>query len=140
MGYFNLAVVKASYPQAAGSEALKQQAESQLRTAVEAGNDRLKKMQDDKKPKEEIEKARHDLQIEINAMQTALVHIVQSQSASAAQAIAVAVSQVATEKGLDLVVDGAGVFTGGEKMVNNGDDITEAVVKKLQPQLPKPGK
>lgn len=133
-GYFNLALVKASYPEAAGSEALRVQAENQLRHDVEEGNKRLQKMQEDKKDKTEIEKAAHDLQTEINAKQTALIQLVQTQSAMATQAIAAAVATVAKDKNLDVVVDGAGVFAGGEKLVNNGEDITEAIVKKLQPQ------
>lgn len=134
-GYFNLALVKASYPEAAGSEALRVQAENQLRRDVEEGNKRLQKAQDDKKAKEEIEKMARELQAEINAKQNALIQLVQTQTAMATQAIAAAVAQVSKEKGLDVVVDGAGVFAGGEKLVNSGEDITEAVVKKLTPQL-----
>jgi Skp family chaperone for outer membrane proteins len=128
-----LALVKASYPEAAGSEALRVQAENQLRTDVEKGNEALKKLQDEKKSKEEIEKAAHELQTQINAKQQALIQLVQTQSAMATQAIATAVSQVAKEKGVDVVVDGAGVFAGGERLVNNGEDITEAVIKRLTP-------
>src|SRR5215470_13663385 len=51
IGYFNLALVKASYPEAAGSESLRVQAENQLRRDVEEGNKRLQKAQEDKKPK-----------------------------------------------------------------------------------------
>lgn len=132
-GYFNLALVKASYPEAAGSESLRVQAENQLRADVEDGNKRLQKLQEEKKDKTEIEKAARELQQEINAKQTALIRLVQTQSAMATQAIAAAVANVAKDKGLDVVVDGAGVFSGGEKLVNNGEDITEAIVKKLSP-------
>lgn len=134
-GYFNLALVKASYPEAAGSETLRVSAENQLRRDVEEGNKRLAKMQDEKKDKTEIEKAARDLQQEINAKQQALIQLVQTQSAMATQAIAAAVASVAKEKALDVVVDGAGVFAGGEKLVNSGEDITESIVKKLQPQV-----
>lgn len=137
-GYFNLALVKASYPEAAGSEALRVQAENQLRRDVEEGNKRLAKANEDKKPKEEIEKMARDLQSEINAKQNALIQLVQTQTAMATQAIAAAVAQVSKDKGLDVVVDGAGVFAGGEKLVNSGEDITEAIVRRLAPQLAKP--
>ena len=132
-GYFNLALVKASFPEAAGSESLRVQAENQLRNDVERGNEQLKKLQDEKKPKEDIEKAARDLQVQINAKQQALIQLVQTQSATATQAIASAVAQVAKDKGLDVVVDGAGVFAGGDRLVNNGEDITEAIVKRLNP-------
>lgn len=134
IGYFNLALVKASYPEAAGSETLRNNAEAMLRRDVEEGNKRLQKAQEDKKPKEEIEKMARDLQAEINAKQQALIQLVQTQAAIATQNIAQAVNAVARDKGLDLVVDGAGVFAGGDKIVNNGVDITDEVVKRLQPQ------
>lgn len=131
IGYFNLALVKASYPQAAGSETLRTNAENQLRRDVEAGNKRLQKAQEDGKPKEEIEKMAQELQVQINAKQQALIQLVQTQQAIATQNIAQAVNQVARDKELDLVVDGASVFAGGEKVVNNGVDITDEIVKKL---------
>lgn len=134
IGYFNLALVKASYPEAAGSELLRTQAENQLRRDVEAGNQRLQKAQEEKKPKEEVEKMARDLQTEINAKQQALIQLVQTQAAIATQNIAQAVNAVAKDKSLDLVVDGAGVFAGGDKIVNNGVDITEDLIKKLAPQ------
>ncbi len=138
IGYFNLALVKASYPEAAGSELLRTQAEGQLRRDVEEGNKRLQKAQEEKKPKEELEKIARDLQTEINAKQQALVQLVQTQTAIANQNIAQAVNAVAKDKSLDLVVDGAGVYAGGDKIVNNGIDITEDVVKKLAPQAGRP--
>jgi len=133
VGYFNLALVKASYPESAGSEALRTQAESQLRRDVEAGNSRLQKSQEEKKPKEEIEKMAQQLQVEINAKQHALIEIVQNSTQSANQQIAMAVAQVAKDKGLDVVVDGAGVYSGGDKIVSSGEDITDSVVKRLSP-------
>lgn len=139
IGYFNLALVKASYPEAAGSETLRTNAENMLRRDVEEGNKRLQKAQEDKKSKEEISKMASDLQLEINAKQQALIQLVQSQAAMATQNIAQAVNAVARDKSLDLVVDGAGVFAGGDKIVNNGLDITQDVIKKLEPQSIKPG-
>lgn len=133
IGYFNLALVKASYPESAGSETLRVQAENQLRRDVEEGNKSLSKLQEEKKPKEEIEKKAQQLQTEINAKQRALIELVQTQQQLANQQIATAVARVAKEKGLDLVVDGAGVFSGGDKIVSSGEDITDAIVKLLAP-------
>lgn len=139
IGYFNLQLVKASFPEAAGSETLRVQAENQLRRDVEEGNKMLQKLQADNKPKEEIEKKARDLQTEINAKQQALIQLVQTQQAIANQTIAQAVAQVAKDKGLDLVIDGSGVFAGGDKIVNNGEDITDAIVKRLAPAVIKSG-
>ncbi len=137
VGYFNLALVKASFPESAGSEVLRTQAESQLRRDVELGNSRLQKSQEEKKPKEEIEKMAQQLQVEINAKQRALIELVQNQTQSANQQIAAAVAQVARDKGLDMVVDGAGVYAGGDKIVSSGEDITDSVVKRLSPTAAK---
>lgn len=137
VGYFNLTLVKAANPESAGSDQLRATAENQLRSAVEEGNKRLQKMQEEKKPKEEIEKQAHELQVEINAKQQALVQLVQTQQQIANQQIATAVARVAKEKSLDLVVDGAGVFAGGDKIVSSGEDITDAVVKILAPNVGK---
>ena len=133
IGYINLALVKASYPESAGSEALRVQAENQLRRDVEEGNKKLTKAQEEKKPKEEIEKKAQQLQTEINAKQRALIELVQTQQQIANQQIATAVAKVAKDKGLDMVVDGAGVFWGGDKIVSSGEDITDACVKLLSP-------
>lgn len=133
IGYFNLALVKASYPESAGSETLRVQAENQLRRDVEEGNKRLAKLQEEKKPKEELEKMAQQLQVEINAKQRALIELVQNQAAQANQQIAQVVNAVAKEKGLDLVLDGAGVYSGGDKIVSSGEDITDSIVKKLSP-------
>lgn len=139
IGYFNLALVKASYPEAAGSETLRTNAENMLRRDVEEGNKRLQKAQEDKKPKEEVERMARDLQTEINAKQQALIQLVQTQAATATQNIAQAVNAIARDKSLDMVVDGAGVFAGGDKIINNGVDITQDVIKRLEPQALRPG-
>ncbi len=133
IGYFNLALVKASYPESAGSETLRINAEAILRQDVEEGNKRLQKAQEEKKPKDDLDKMAKELQTQINAQQQAMVQLVQTQVAIANQKIAQAVNSVAKEKSLDLVVDGQGVFAGGDKVINGGVDITEDVMKKLQP-------
>ena len=133
VGYFNLNLVKASSPDAAGSESLKNQAESQLRREVEEANKNLQKALSDKKPQEEVQKMAKEVQTEINAKQKALAELVQAATAQANQKIYQAVNQVAAEKSLDLVVDGAGVYAGGQKVIDNGQDITADVIKKLSP-------
>lgn len=133
VGYFNLNLVKASSPDAAGSESLKNQAESQLRREVEEANKNLQKALSEKKPQEEVQKMAKEVQTEINAKQKALAELVQAATAQANQKIFQAVNQVAAEKGLDLVVDGAGVYAGGQKVIDNGQDITSEVIKKLSP-------
>ena len=133
LGYYNLSMVKTSFPEAAGSDSLRQQAESQLRGFQEDANKRLQKALDDKKPKEEIEKLRNDLQSEYNGRLQALSQLVSTQVAIANQNIAQALNMVAKDKGLDLVVDTSTILAGGDKLVSNGVDITEDVIKKLSP-------
>src|SRR5271170_3542966 len=69
IGYFNLALVKASFPEAAGAELLRTQAENELREYVRKGNEDLQKAQDAKKSKEELEGLAKDMQLRINAQQ-----------------------------------------------------------------------
>jgi outer membrane protein len=136
IGYFNLALVKAAYPEAKESEELREKADSQLKREVEESNKRLQKARDDKKSPDDLKKLTEQLQIEINAKQRALAELVGSANASTTEKILQAVNTVAKEKGIDLVVDGAGVFAGGQKVLDNGADITEDIVKQLRPAIP----
>jgi len=133
VGYFNLTMVKLACPEAAGSEALRLQAEAQLKRDAEEGNRKLEKAQAEKMPQEDLQKMARTIQTEINAKQQALAQLLQTASAQANEKIARAVNTVAKEQSLDLVVDGAGVFTGGQQVLDNGVDITSDTIKKLQP-------
>jgi Skp family chaperone for outer membrane proteins len=133
IGYFNANLVRASYPESAGTEALKNQAESQLRHDVDVANKQIQQMQQDKKPSEDIQKAVRDNQIAINAKQQALAQLLQTQNALAREKIQEAVNSVAKDKSLDLVIDAEGVFAGGKTVLDNGIDITNEIVKKLAP-------
>ena len=133
IGYFNQALVRANYPEVAGNDALKNQAESQLRRDVDNANKQIQQMQQDKKSAEDIQKVVRDSQIAINAKTQALTQLLQTQNAMAREKIQEAVNSVAKEKGLDLVIDGEGVFAGGKTVLDNGVDITNEVVKKLAP-------
>ena len=133
IGYFNQVLVRSSYPEAAGNEALKTQAENQLRHDVDNANKQIQQMQSEKKSQDEIQKVVRDSQIAINAKQQALGQLLQTQSAMAREKIQEAVNQVAKEKGLDLVIDAEGVFAGGKTVLDSGVDITNDIVKKLAP-------
>ena len=134
IGYFNEALVKASFPEAAGSDTLKAQAESQLRKDLDDANKVIQQMQEQKKPADEIQKAIKDAQISVNAKQQALAELVQSQNAIVRNKIVEAVNAVGREKGLDLVINGEGLFMGGKTVLDSGTDITNDIVKKLIPQ------
>jgi len=136
IGYFNLGLVKVAYPEAKESEELREKADSQLRREVEDSNKRLQKAREDKKSPDEIKKLTEQLQIEINAKQKALAELVQAANASATDKIVQAVNSVAREKGIDLVVDGSGIYAGGQKVLDNGVDITDDIVKQLRNSSP----
>jgi len=136
VGYVNLAMIKANTPDSASSEELTHKAETFLKLSVEESNKRLAKAQEEKKSEEEIKKLKSDLQTQINAKQQAYAELVQSSQAQSLQRISAAVNSVASDKGLDLVVDGGGVLAGGQKLLDNGIDITNDVVKKLAPNSP----
>ena len=133
IGYFNLNLVKISCPETAGSETLRLQAENQLKREVEQANKRLQKAQEEKRTPEELKKLTTDIQAEINAKQQALAQLVQTATAQATEKIFQTVNQVAQEKGLDLIVDGAGIYAGGQKVIDNGVDVTADIMRKISP-------
>ncbi len=133
VGYVNLGQVKASAPGSAQSEELTHRAEAFLKASVEESNKRLTKALEEKKSEEDIKKLKADLQTQINAKQQAYAELVQSSQEESRQRISAAVNAVAQDKGLDLVVDGGGVLAGGQKLLDNGVDVTSDVVKKLSP-------
>jgi Skp family chaperone for outer membrane proteins len=135
IGYFNLASAKAAYPEAVGVEALKEEALNQLRRYAEEGNKRIDKAREEKKSTEDIQKLIKDLQAEVDAKQRAFSDLIQTANARASEKIVQTVNAVAKERNLDIVIDAAGIFTGGQKILDSGIDITDAIVKKLNPQL-----
>ncbi len=130
IGYFNLQMVKASGT-GGDAEALKNQAESQLRRDIEAGQKAIQKAREDKKSEEDLKKIVQQVQTELAAKQQALAQLVQTQNQIETQRLMGAVNQVAKDKGLDLIVDGAGVFAGGQKVLDSGVDVTDDIVKTL---------
>ena len=132
IGYFNLQMVKASGT-GSDAEALKNQAESQLRRDIEAGQKAIQKAREEKKSDEDLKKIVQQVQTELAAKQQALGQLVQTQNGIETQRMMGAVNQVAKDKGLDLIVDGAGVFAGGQKVLDSGVDVTEDIVKALNP-------
>ncbi len=131
LGYFNLAQVKASSAAGTSAEALRASAESQLRQDVEGGNRKLQDAQKQHLAKAEIEKMAQQMQAEINAKQQALIQLVQAQQTEENTKIASAVGEIARENGLDVIFDGAAVFTGGQVAVDNGVDITKVLIARL---------
>jgi Skp family chaperone for outer membrane proteins len=136
IGYFNSNLVKMSDPQEANSESLKNQAEEQLKHDLDEGNKKLQKLRDEKKSDEEIKKTVEQLQIEIRAKQQALAQLVQNNNQMAQDRVRQAANAVAKERGLDIIIDGAGVYSGGQKILDNGVEVTEDVVHKLNPNAP----
>jgi Skp family chaperone for outer membrane proteins len=131
IGYFNLNIVRMSDPQVGNSEQLKIQAENQLKNDLDEGNKKVQKMKDEKKSEEEIKKTIEHLQVEITAKTQALTQLVQNNNALAQEKLRQVVTAVAKDRGLDIVVDGSGVYAGGQKIVDNGIDVTDDLVKKF---------
>lgn len=142
IGYFNLPLVKASYPPASNSEILKAQAESKLREELKSIRENINKMRTDKKPEADIKRFQEISQAKISAKQQAYTDLLANQSNQVKVSIARAVDSVAKSKGLDIVLDGQGLFAGGKMVLDNGVDITREVVAKLNPSAgstaPKP--
>lgn len=133
MGYFNLLQVKSVYPEAAAAVVLEERAKELLRRDVEQANQQLADMQKQNKSKEELDKKAAELQTEIQAKQQAMTQLLSRNAYDANRAITTAVNAVAKERGLDLVIDGAGIYAGGEQFAQSGEDVTELVIKRLSP-------
>ncbi len=133
VGYFNLTLVKASYPESVGSETLRVQAEEQLRREVEEANKRLQKASEEKKSQEELQKLANDIQLSLNAKRQALAQLIQTAATQANDKIFQTAALVAKENNLDLIVDGAGVYFGGQGLLESGQDVTKDVLKRLSP-------
>ncbi len=130
IGYFNLALVKATTP-AGDAEGLKNQAESQLRRDIEIGQKAIEKAKTDKKSDEEIKSIVKQVQTELSAKQQALGQLVQAATLQDTQRLVGACNSVAKSKGIDLVVDANSVFAGGKEVLDKGVDLTQDIVKAL---------
>jgi Skp family chaperone for outer membrane proteins len=131
LGYFSLGMVKANFPLAASSDLLKAQAEAQLREEFDSSNKLIQQLKSEKKPEAEIQKAVQIAQAKISAKQEALAQLVQAQANQVTLRIAQACTQVARDKGLDIIVDGQSIFAGGQKFLDSGIDVTKEVISKL---------
>lgn len=136
MGYFNLVQVKSVHPASAGLERMENTARELLRAEAEKGNALLSQMQKDGKPESEIKQKAQELQVQLNAKMEASSTLLMGNRVTANTEIAQAVNAVAKDKGLDLVVDANGIFSGGEKFANNGEDVTDSIIQRLVPSLP----
>ncbi len=132
IGYFDLNKVK-TQTAAGDSEALKNQAERQFRQDIEAGQKALQKARDEKKGEEELKALVKQVQTELAAKRQALARLVESQIFADTQKLMQTVAEVAKEKSLDLIIDGAGIYAGGQKVLDNGIDVTDDVMSKLSP-------
>lgn len=131
VGYFNFGKIRSGIPEVANSEAIRINAEAQLRKDVETWNSKLLKMREDKKPADEIEKTKQEAQAVVRAKQEALAQLVESANLSVRVRVAQAAEAEARARNIDLVVDGQGLYAGGQKIFDHGVDITQAVLKRL---------
>ncbi len=129
--YFNFGKIRAGIPEVANSEAIRINSEAQLRKDVETWNSKLIKMREEKKPAAEIEKTKQEAQAVVRAKQEALAQLVESANLSVRVRVAQAAEAEARSRNIDLVVDGQGLYAGGQKVFDHGVDITQAVLKRL---------
>ncbi|MBX3153859.1 OmpH family outer membrane protein [Candidatus Obscuribacterales bacterium] len=132
IGYFNLTMVKAKTP-AGDADALKNQAEGQLRRDIETGQKAIEKARADKKTEAEIKDIVKQVQTELAAKQQALFQLVQSATLQDTQRLVQAVNVVAKKKGLDLIVDANAVYAGGKEVLDKGIDVTNDVIEAVNP-------
>lgn len=131
VAYFNFGKIRAGIPEVANSEAIRINAEAQLRKDVDTWNSKLIKMREEKKPAAEIEKIKQEAQAVVRAKQEALAQLVESANLSVRVRVAQAAEAEARARNIDLVVDGQGLYAGGQKVFDHGVDITQSVLKRL---------
>jgi Skp family chaperone for outer membrane proteins len=140
VGYLDLNKIKVLYPDAAQAESMKQNAELQLADVVLKANRALAQAQLEKKSPQDLEKLQKDLQLQVQGMQQGIRLMVDQQTSAAYQKISGVAVEVASDRGLDVVVDSNTVFAGGAPLLKNGEDLTDPVLRKLLAQQPGAGK
>ena len=130
-GYFNLPLLRSRIPQLLQSEVLKVTVENQLRRQIDETNKSLLDAQKAGKSKQEIDAMTQTFQTEASASQKALVDIIQTQRALETQSIASAVSKVAKDRGLDIIVESTGTFAGNSNLASAGVNITQNLIELL---------
>lgn len=128
VGYFNLALVKASAPETAASYPMTAESERKLLEEIEEGNKTLKQMWERHESKESIASYQNVLQTKINDDHKKLMLEVRSNNLPTSERIKKAIRTVAASRGLDLTLDSASVFQGGAKIVDGGIDITNDII------------
>lgn len=131
VAYVNLQLIKSRFPDSLAAQQSRLTSENTLRSAVERGNAELQKMQDEGKSKDEITERSKGLKAEVNAMQQALIQLTQTQEATAQAKIEAAAVELMRIENADILVDGSGVFAGGEMVTQNGADLTAKLAQKL---------
>lgn len=131
VAYFNFGKIRAAIPEVSNAEAIRINAEAQLRSDVETWNSKLRKMREEKQPAAEIEKTKNEGQTVVRAKQEALAQLVDSASLSVRVRVAKAAEAEAKERNFDLVIEGQGLYAGGQKVFDHGVDITQGVLKRV---------
>ncbi len=131
VAYFNFGRIRAGIPEVSNAEAIRINSEAQLRKDVETWNNKLLKMREEKKPAAEIEKTKQEGQTVVRAKQEALAQLVEAANLSVRVRVAQAAEAEAKERNIDLVIDGQGLYAGGQKVFDHGIDITQSVLKRL---------
>lgn len=131
VAYFNFGKIRAGIPEVANAEAIRINSEAQLRKDVESWNNKLIKMREEKQPASEIDKTKQEAQAVVRAKQEALAQLVESANLSVRVRVAQAAEAEAKARNIDLVVDGQGLYAGGQKVFDHGIDITQPVLKRI---------
>lgn len=131
VGYFNFGKIRAGIPEVANAEAIRINSEAQLRKDVESWNNKLMKMREDKQPASEIDKTKQEGQAVVRAKQEALAQLVESANLSVRVRVAQAAEAEAKARNIDLVIDGQGLYAGGQRIFDHGVDITQPVLKRI---------
>ena len=115
-------------------QALRKSAEDRLRKDV-GGCGPLHRVEPEKRSREEIERMSEKLQREIEEKLQALKEAAERRRRVRELAMETASRAIAVEKHLDLIIEESKVMVGHDKLLNCSEDVSEAILRRLQKLL-----
>jgi Skp family chaperone for outer membrane proteins len=136
LGYFNKAMVHKVTPALAEYDKLISRLEQELQNQVVEANADLKRVQDSRMPKADVQQVALDWQKKINTRMLQARAEGTDASQRATKLLATTAQQLANERGMNIITTGEGVFFGGNKILSSGRDLTREMISTLAGTAP----
>ena len=130
-GYFDLKVIRNTFPDSVAFEQARYTGEDQLRATASAANVQLKQFQEEKHSDTEIQSERTKLQTAVDSKTGSFVRQMLATNLNITEKIKQAALKTAEARGVDVILDANAVFFGGGKILQSGVDVTADMMKIL---------